>query len=361
MDDEIRPPDDTGQQEIAADAKGASEAKVARDVAGFQIGDGKVVSALEEELKDIPKLKLAAGAKDSQKSPVSPRLQGGSPRLTDGVLSPRLSARMQHEQAMQARLFGGSAPKQADSSNKRSPQARAEAQARIQAPKKQAVLPADPELTFRPVISKASQSLAADRYANGQAAGADSLAAINEEKKAEMERKRQEREELELTECTFAPCMPGLAKYHTVEAKFLDSGYERYQKKKPENASWLSKAKASPKKDAKVKPPSTPKDLESCSGATKHVERSRAAWDDRMALQKKLQLLGVAKEKAWEARDKRRGTTTPVPFCSHTGLRKHMRKKHEEEQVLQRIEGAKELFQELHDQLHGLDLGGPSS
>jgi len=149
--------------------------------------------------------------------------------------------------------------------------------------------------------------------------------------------------------------MPGLAKYHGIESKFLDSGYERYQKK-PEEASSPSKAKASPKKDAKVKPPSTPKDLESCSGASKHVERSRAAWEERRAVQKKLELLGVAKDKAWEARDKRRGTTTPEPFCSHTGLRKHMRKKHEEDKVLERIEGVKELFQELHDQLHGLEL-----
>jgi len=210
------------------------------------------------------------------------------------------------------------------------------------------------------------------------------LSRPDEEKMARKERASLEAAEHEMSFCTFRP---GIGASTNVAPKFLEAGYERFQNQKK----YEKPKEPEPQDDKKQSGPGSPRrnpfrlskdqwrsptsprfagsvpqsplnayrNNEDAPGAARgegvHVARARAAREAKAAKEAAFSKLGLAREE-WKSR---RSTTNPVPFASHTGLRKMKRKQVEEERALERSGEADKLFKELHEQLHSLELGGP--
>jgi len=201
--------------------------------------------------------------------------------------------------------------------------------------------------------------------------------------RAKLERLAQQAAEAELAECSFQPNAElGPERLSNVQARFLESGYERYQgikkvdkdeKNKAEKKSTeleikdKSKGNAGPgsqhgsprKNTSKSNTPTTPRfkggSLSEDRGEEAFLARVRAAREKRASDNERHAKLGALNDE-WK---NRKHTTTPVPFASHTGLRHQQRRQNQEERGLSHLGEADKVFKELHEQLHSLELGGP--
>lgn len=244
---------------------------------------------------------------------------------------------------MQARLFGVVPAKVAPAKVRPSVQERAEIMARIQAPK--ALPPApDPvaECTFRPSVRNSRVSLA-----QGEEPWYVALAKNDTGKQAKLEQAQQQAAEQEISECSFRPSISERAA--SMQAKFRDTGYERYQNKKKDVNS--SGGSASPKRRAQKSgsAPQLPAPSSRAEGA--HVARAQAARDEAAA--RRARGSRPLNEAQWQSL---RPTTVPAPFCSHTGLRRQSRLQKEGDRVHEKAGEGDKLFKDLHKQLHSLEL-----
>merc|ERR1719453_1155343 len=157
-----------------------------------------------------------------------------------------------------------------------------------------------------------------------------------------------------------------------MQSKFKNSGYERFQVEK--------KVDMGPKKEAGYGPGS---DQASSSGSPQKkagspknnpggalvspqektfetikawVDRNRAAIKDRNEQKERFDQLGCINPERWKGG--RQSPTTPTAFYSHAALRKQQRKQAAEDARKEMESESHRLFQDLHEQLHSLQLGG---
>jgi len=284
-------------------------------------------------------------------------------------------AQSDKDSAMQAHLFGGEKKAKDSPKARMSVSERASVLERIQAPKKAPCETLDERYTFRPSISETSRQLA--KGSEGAEPRYMALSKTSVETREKVERMSLANAENEMAKCTFAPDIGDPARFAGVQAKFMDSGYDRYKKDKKEKEPTASprgkKGAKSPR--TKASSPGSPESPEAPSVTSpqsprqpmregireaaeeKHLARAATARELKARREAEFAKMGAPTEAVWMTR---RQTTTPVPFCSHTGLRNKQRRQNEEEKALMMSPPeAEKLFKELHEQLHSLEFGGP--
>lgn len=356
----------------------------------------------------VPALKFPPGAKDlrpedlrkdnepsgnltpvystaTPRTEITPR-SARSPRTDQSSLvelSPRLIKQQKMDQAMKAHLFGGKAPDAESRLVAEKPRMSLEERKsilkRIQEPLKRRPAAPDPQCTFQPQISEHSRELA---DANNPDAVPSFMLPLPEKKVSNY----PGFEEVEFSKCTFVPVREHKVqdKFADLQPKFLQSGYERYQNKKKAHEKTIpeqeSKEAGSPQQNSgpgspnrknpfKGSPSSpgfkgpSPQSPRHGEAMDVHVARTRAAREEKIAREaksSKLAVWGSVNDAQWQNRSGR-STTTPVPFYSHSGHRVTRRQQIDEERAMVKTGEVDKVFQELHEQLHSLELGGPAS
>jgi len=321
----------------------------------------------------------------SPRTQITPR-SARSPRTDQSsleLLSPRLLKQQKMDQAMKAHLFGGKAPDAESRAVAEKPRMSLEERKsilkRIQEPLKRKVATPDPNCTFQPQISEHSRELA---DANNPDAVPSFMLPLPEKKVSNY----PGFEEVEFSKCTFEPAREWKVqeKFANLQPKFLSGGYERFKNQKKAHEKTVPEQEAkeagSPQQNSG---PGSPNRKNPFKGSPSspgfkgpstqsprpggamdvHVARTRAAREEKIAREaksSKLSVWGSVNDAQWQNKSGR-STTTPVPFYSHSGRRVTRRQQIDEERSMVKSGEVDKVFQELHEQLHSLELGGPLS